>query len=112
MLTFRNPEDKTSCIVLNLLKMENQRSGAARKERVTVVKPSPPRAFPMIWVRRNGIEYDSSTLFCPGRPPLTPHFPYLFYTSLSTWFFCVSLCLFPGTGAPTVRLSTSPSSLL
>ena len=37
-LPFRNPEDKTSCIVLNLLKTENQRSGAAREERVTVVK--------------------------------------------------------------------------
>ena len=24
MLTFRNPEDKTSCIVLNLLKKENR----------------------------------------------------------------------------------------
>ena len=38
MLTFRNPEDKTRCIVLNLLKTKNQRSGAAREERVTVVK--------------------------------------------------------------------------
>ena len=38
MLTFKNPEDKTSCIVLNLLKTENQRSGAAREERVTVVE--------------------------------------------------------------------------
>ena len=38
VLTFRNPEDKTSCIVLNLLKTENQRSGAAREERVAVVK--------------------------------------------------------------------------
>ena len=38
MLTFGNPEDKTSCIVLNLLKAENQRSGAAIEERVTVVK--------------------------------------------------------------------------
>ncbi len=37
-LPFRNPEDKTSCILLNLLKTENQRSGAAREERVTVVK--------------------------------------------------------------------------
>ena len=37
MLTFRNPEDKTSSIVLNLLKTENQRSGAAREERVTLV---------------------------------------------------------------------------
>ena len=37
MLTFRNPEDKTSCIVLNLLKTENhQRSGPARKEGFTV----------------------------------------------------------------------------
>ena len=35
---FRNPEDKMSCIVLNLLKTENQRSGAAREERVAVVK--------------------------------------------------------------------------
>ena len=32
MLTFGNPEDKTSCIVLNLLKTENERSGAAREE--------------------------------------------------------------------------------
>ena len=38
MLTFGNPEDKSSCIVLNLLKTENQRSGAAREKRVTVVK--------------------------------------------------------------------------
>ena len=38
MLTFRNPEDKTSCIVLNLLKTKNQRSRAAREERVTVVE--------------------------------------------------------------------------
>ena len=38
MLTFRNPEDKTSCIVLNLLKTNNHRSGPARKEGVQVVK--------------------------------------------------------------------------
>ena len=38
MLTFRNPEDKTSCIVLNLLKTKNQRLGAAREEGVAVVK--------------------------------------------------------------------------
>ena len=38
MLTFRNHEDKTSCIVLNILKTANQRSGAAIEERVTVVK--------------------------------------------------------------------------
>ena len=36
MLTFRNPEDKTSCIVRNLLKTEIQRSGPARKEGFTV----------------------------------------------------------------------------
>ena len=36
MLTFKNPEDKTSCIVLNLLKTKNQRSGPARKEGFTV----------------------------------------------------------------------------
>ena len=38
VFAFRNSEDKTSCIiVLNLLKMENQRLGAAKEERVTVV---------------------------------------------------------------------------
>ena len=36
MLTFRNHEATTGCIVLNLLKTENQRSGVAREERVTV----------------------------------------------------------------------------
>ena len=39
-----------------------------------------------LWGCRNGVEYHSSTLSCPVRPtPLTPRFPYLFYTSLSTW---------------------------
>ena len=38
VLTFINTEDKTSYIVLNILKTENQRSGAAREERVTVVE--------------------------------------------------------------------------
>ena len=48
---------------------------------------SSPRVFPIICRRQNGYEYHSSTLSCPVRPPpLTPHFPYLFYTSLSTWF--------------------------
>ena len=37
VLTFRNHEDKTSCVVLNLLKTDNPRSGAAREVRVTVV---------------------------------------------------------------------------
>ena len=48
---------------------------------------SPPTLpFPIIWCRWNGYEYHSSTLSCPVRPPpLTPRFPYLFYTSLSTW---------------------------
>ena len=42
--------------------------------------------FPIISGHRNGIEYHSSTLFCPVRPsPLTAHLPYIFYTSLSTW---------------------------
>ena len=45
------------------------------------------RGFPIIWGRRIGIEYYSSTLSCPVHPPpLTPHFPCLFHTSLSTWF--------------------------
>ena len=38
MLTFKHPEDETSCAVLNILKTENERSGAAREERVKVVK--------------------------------------------------------------------------
>ena len=37
VLVFRNPKYKTSCIVLNILKTKNQRSGAYRKEIVTVV---------------------------------------------------------------------------
>ena len=37
----------------------------------------------IIWGRRNGIEYHYFTESCPVRPPpLTPHFPYLFYMSL------------------------------
>ena len=37
--------------------------------------------FPIIWRRRNGYEYHSSTSSCPIRPPhLTPNFPYLFFT--------------------------------
>ena len=37
----------------------------------------------IIWGRRNGIEYRYFTESCPVRPPpLTPHFPYLFYMSL------------------------------
>ena len=53
----------------------------------------------------------SSTLLCPiCPPPLAPHFPYLFYRSLSTCWF--SVFLFPGTGAPNILLSMCPSSLL
>ena len=37
--------------------------------------------FSLIWGRRNSFGFVSSTLSCP---PLTPHFPYLFYKSLST----------------------------
>ena len=40
--------------------------------------------LPLLWGRRN--DYVSSTLSCPVHPPpLTSHFPYLVYTSLSTW---------------------------
>ena len=35
-IAFRNLENTTSCIVLNLSKTNDQISGAARKERVTV----------------------------------------------------------------------------
>ena len=57
--------------------------------------------------RRNGYEYQSSTLSCPVRPPpLTPHFPYLYwyYTSLSTWFSVFLTVSF--------LVLTCPSSLL
>ena len=38
VLVFRNhEEDRTSCIVLNILKTENQGLWAARKDRVTVL---------------------------------------------------------------------------
>ena len=39
VLAFGHREDKTSCIALNLLKMENQLSGEAIKERMSVDKP-------------------------------------------------------------------------
>ena len=68
----------------------------------------------VIWGCRNGYEYHPSTLSCPIRFPhvgLTPHFPYLFYTSLSTWFYVFLHGLFPGTGASNVRLSMCPSSI-
>ena len=74
-----------------------------------------PQAFPIIWGRRNGYEYTFSTFPCQNQnrfirsyyrprrpllrpiwslsqrppvrsPPLTLHFPYLFYKSLSIWF--------------------------
>ena len=56
------------------------------------------------------IEYNSSALFCPVRPPhLTPtlsiHKPFHLV-------FCLPLHLFPGTGASNILLSTCPSSLL
>ena len=38
-----------------------------------------------------------------GPPPSAPHFPCLFYTSLSTWFS--ALCLFPVTGAADILVS-------
>ena len=70
---------------------------------------SSPQAFPIIWCRRNGIDYHSSTLSCPVRPPpLTPHFPSLFIHESFYLVFCLPLRLFPGIGAS----STCPSSLL
>ena len=36
VIAFRNLENMTSCIVLNLSKKDNQISGAVRKERVSV----------------------------------------------------------------------------
>ena len=49
---------------------------------ITVISSS-PRAFPIIWGRRNGIEFHSYTLFCPERPTsLTPHYPHLIFVLL------------------------------
>ena len=55
-------------------------------QRNALSSSSPPRTFPIIWSRRNGIEYHSSTLSF-----FNPPFLYLFYTSLSTWFSVVIL---------------------
>ena len=43
---------------------------------------SSPWSLPIIWGRRYGIQYHSSTSSCPMRQRLS----YIFYTSLSTWF--------------------------
>ena len=50
---------------------------------VVVSTSSSPRAFPSSGVAGMVInQYHYSTLFCPiCPPPLTPHFPYLFYMS-------------------------------
>ena len=57
---------------------------------------SSSRAFPIVWGRCNGFEFQSSILSCPIlRPPLTPHFPYLFYASLFVWFFVILSISFP-----------------
>ena len=70
--------------------IENQPSGIKCKltyAKVPLQQSSSSQAFPIIWGRRNGVEYHSSTLSNPVRPPpLYIHSPYLFYTSLSTWF--------------------------
>ena len=38
-----------------------------------MLSDSSPRVFPIIWSRRNGYEYHSSTLSCPVRPPPLTH---------------------------------------
>ena len=62
------------------------------------------QAFPIIWGRRNGYEYLSSTLSCPIRPPsLTWVFPRATYWSshvrfwfcLSSWLHTPHLWLWP-----------------
>ena len=77
---------------------------------------SSPRSFPIIWGRRNGVEYLSSALSCPIRPPpLTQHFPRIsfnLHTSISTWFSFFFIRLVSGTGASTILPRTSPSSPL
>ena len=75
------------------------------------VSSSSSQAFPIIWGRRNGFEFQSSILSRPiHRPPLTPHFPYLFYASFFVRLvFCHPLRLFPGSGASTSLLSMYPS---
>ena len=64
------------------------------------------RAFPIIWGRQNGFEYNSSTLLCPVRPSsLNPHFPYVFYKYLFIHLgFCLPLRLFHVTGASNMIL--------
>ena len=43
--------------------------------------------FCLVWDHRNSFWYLSSTFSCPVcLPHSVPHFPHLFYTSLSTWF--------------------------
>ena len=68
---------------------------------------SSPPAFPIIWDRRNGYEYHSSTLSCPIRPPpLTPTLSVYLLHESSHLVFCLSLQIFPGTGAS--NTSTTP----
>ena len=71
MLTFRNPEDKTSCIVLNLLKTKNQRSGAAmqrgesystRRERMKADTTASVAVASVVWRRRMELIRRSSKL--------------------------------------------------
>ena len=63
----------------------------------TIIKSSSsPRAFPIIWGRRNAIAFDTSTLSYPVHPP-----------PLTTRLvFCLPLRLFPGTGESNIVLST------
>ena len=69
------------------------------------VRCSSPRAFPITWGHRNGIEYHSSTLFCRVRPPpLTPPFPHIFHMGLYTCFVCFA-------GASNIAVNHVPISL-
>ena len=65
--------------------------------------------IPITWGRQNSFGLHSSTLSCPLRPrPLTSHFPYFFYKSLSTWF-SVFISIFSGINASDILLTTCPS---
>ena len=78
--------------------------------RISYLKTSSSsQAFPIIWGRRNGFEFLSSTLACPLR---SPPFPIL-STSISNWFTVFLSIIIPGTGASTfLHMKCSYSLLL